>query len=1332
MNALLHSANLWAGHLRDWAWPMLWQSSLLIGLVWILDAALRRRVRGAVRYALWLLVLLKLLLPPSLAVPTGLAWWVRSTPVPPVPRYQTRVVTVAAQNDLGDFPAPSGLPAFWLPRTNPEGLSRSAWACLTSGSVSLALLAWVLFRWGSVVSLGRRGSPAPPALLNLLEEERRRAGCRIRVILRLTDQAMSPAVYGVLRPVILLPRALVDQLSPEALRPVLLHELIHLRRGDVWVSWAQALLQIVYWWHPLVWVANACIRRTREEAVDDAVVVTLKAEAGCYALTLLAVARLGLPRSLAALGLVGILESRSALRRRIERLVHLPAPRTAGLTLTSGLCVMALAAFAVPMGEAPSPAAKAQPAPPAVSADQPAFRAQAVLPEKSARGEFFTLQSLIHERTAQDQKIAEAQAALDKLLGDASLIGSAQAGTAATSHVTVETWRQLSKMRLECQTEYVRQKTLLDRLQSLGPDELVQVLPTVAHDDLLDYLLKQQTVADQKLSEAEKDYGPQHSEVIHAKLVVEDFKRKLIQRVEGIMTGLTVKADSLGRSVTNLIHQLEQAAQDIQKTDQSKAFLEAKRRLNDLESFRAGLDAKIASKTFASLRNTPTASHSAPGEGTAHPIIRTEDWPGSNGSGVPAASTLSAKDRAAVFQDGKLFYEMGKLDEAEAQLRGAQKADPDNRSADYYLTLIQQARLNRAPLAQPDPYSRSNLVWAGPRGRQDIYHKLDTIMLTNVGPWLRLSLARVTSILTAESRKLDPERKGINFIINPGTDKATEETVELSEVGIQIDSPLAALRLADLLDVIVKCADKPIKYSIEDYAVVFSPKGREAAPLYFRTIQLDPNKFNAGLSNAVVTAGLRLPDDWWGAMRAYFSSLGVDLSPPKALYYKDLQGTLLVYATLPELDTIEKAVGATYPPRAWPTNGLLPPPWTNSPIPHHTVTNLDGRRADAKTPGVTNAEGLQSAPRVALPLGEKLFFRTIKVDPNTFVQGLSNSVTFGGSVLVDSAPLDLRRQTPAELLSMLLRKFFAGLGVNLDPPKTMFFNDRGGTLLIYASLHDLDIIERAVQVLNTAPPQVNLKARFISLPEAEVRAFMAQYAPSNSTPDGAFRLTPSQTRKLIQRWQGMDGVDLLSESQVTTLSGRQAQIQTVDLKTVVSSDGAASANSANGSRLQIATNQIPVGPALDIIPRAAGDGFAVQLGLIATVSEFLGYDDPGQFVVAMGTTSGLSIPITAQVPLPHFRIHQQTAAVSVWDGQSVVLGGLEIVDLVGKFRISSQANRSHIIVLVTPTLIDAAGNRYHAQDEMPFTETSFPPQAKSTPMPPIRDPFPASKAVLPR
>ena len=82
MNPLIETLNRWGENALHFAWPMLWQSSLLIAVLFAFDFALRRHVRAAIRYALWLVVLVKLLLPPSLALPTGVAWWLFPPPHP--------------------------------------------------------------------------------------------------------------------------------------------------------------------------------------------------------------------------------------------------------------------------------------------------------------------------------------------------------------------------------------------------------------------------------------------------------------------------------------------------------------------------------------------------------------------------------------------------------------------------------------------------------------------------------------------------------------------------------------------------------------------------------------------------------------------------------------------------------------------------------------------------------------------------------------------------------------------------------------------------------------------------------------------------------------------------------------------------------------------------------------------------------------------------------------------------------------------------------------------------------------------------------------------------
>ena len=141
MDLLIETLNAWANYALRFAWPMLWQSSLLIGLLFALDMLMRRKLRPALRYALWLVVLVKLVLPPSLAVPTSPGWWLRpARTVPAEPRRTTVVVTYGPS----DSPAFSvaATPAFVAP-PRPH-LSPAAWAFSGEVAVGIGLLAWML------------------------------------------------------------------------------------------------------------------------------------------------------------------------------------------------------------------------------------------------------------------------------------------------------------------------------------------------------------------------------------------------------------------------------------------------------------------------------------------------------------------------------------------------------------------------------------------------------------------------------------------------------------------------------------------------------------------------------------------------------------------------------------------------------------------------------------------------------------------------------------------------------------------------------------------------------------------------------------------------------------------------------------------------------------------------------------------------------------------------------------------------------------------------------------------------------------------------------------
>lgn len=87
------------------------------------------------------------------------------------------------------------------------------------------------------------------------------------VKLATTDRIGVPAVVGVLRPTILLPTAVVE--NQNVADSVLVHELLHVRRGDAFWQWISRIAETIYWFHPLVWFLNRSLHVVREQACDD-------------------------------------------------------------------------------------------------------------------------------------------------------------------------------------------------------------------------------------------------------------------------------------------------------------------------------------------------------------------------------------------------------------------------------------------------------------------------------------------------------------------------------------------------------------------------------------------------------------------------------------------------------------------------------------------------------------------------------------------------------------------------------------------------------------------------------------------------------------------------------------------------------------------------------------------------------------------------------------------------------------------------------------------------------------------------------------------------------
>ena len=562
-----------------------------------------------------------------------------------------------------------------------------------------------------------------------------------------------------------------------------------------------------------------------------------------------------------------------------------------------------------------------------------------------------------------------------------------------------------------------------------------------------------------------------------------------------------------------------------------------------------------------------------------------------------------AKLKQAVKEDPEhraAFYYLSLITER----RYAQEARKREVMAKERMVEVEEAwntPMTRDTLPMANPYARTNTIHTS-SARAGIARKLEVITLDQWYIPGDIPLSEVIKELDEEAKKRDPDQRGINFIISSVVDRpgpqlpaggfgpggfpgggidpltgaplpvatASENPVVVEDFLVKIDPPLKNVRLIDVLDAIVKVAKAPpgvdqsvtIKYSIEDYAVVFSQRSAEAEPLYTRTYRVDPNTFVQGLDGIFFTQSPFLGLAAGGGGGGIGGAGGGGGIGGGGLGGGGAGGT---------------TAGTALPGGYFSFSGSGGGAGGGG--------GLGGGGGGGQTAGGGGILGVTITNSMAsIQDAVRAFFVAAGIDFQT------NQAAFG--------------QVPGQ---------FGGGAA--PPQKAIFFNDRTGVLFVRATLRDLDIIEGALQALNITPPQVTIETKFAEITQRDDKAvgfdwFLGNtlfndqkagvsggtapsYANSGgeanpANPGGTFPgnfgipyqlpnsetdqritnplasnagipavatvtgiLTDPQFRVVIRALESRGGVDLLSAPKVTTVSGRQARISIEDTQTII-------------------------------------------------------------------------------------------------------------------------------------------------------------------------------------
>ncbi len=543
-----NAANQILNAMFEWTCRTSLHASVLIMLVTLIQAAGGKRLAARWRYALGLLVLLRLMMP---VVPaSSFSIFNLTAPVLPNTSELRASTPLLPANPLS--PAASGPVA---------PLKAALRAQKKIDWLKVAPVLWLLGATGGLVivlcqqrNFSRRIKYQAPIsdqrILSLLESCRNVMGVRRRIV----------------------------------------------KRGDILQNWVIILARSLHWFNPLVWLALRRLRAERELVCDAMVLLHLATEERqVYGNTLIKLldefSGGGFCPSLAP-----VINHKHEIKRRVTMIAKFkPASRIALLlsaAIVVALCCFTFTRAAEKNTTAPKPDSTTPEAGSAASA------------KRNAETDGFGTKPSTKMKKRLDElnaRVREAEGKVDDLrrtLGIPSLAASGK----VEGGIDPETVRRLEVARIEVEANYQGQSGLLDKLKELkaeGGDKLRKVMLTANYDPQLGKLFDDLWATEATLAKLRETVGPDNPEFKSVVAMHGDLDKKVSERIEGILSGLQVKVAATKAQMESIA----QAVNEVRKSDavstaNYRPYFQAKRDLESLQKVRDALYLKMLEQEY--------------------------------------------------------------------------------------------------------------------------------------------------------------------------------------------------------------------------------------------------------------------------------------------------------------------------------------------------------------------------------------------------------------------------------------------------------------------------------------------------------------------------------------------------------------------------------------------------------------------------------------------------------------------------------------------------------------------------------------------------------------
>lgn len=270
----------------------LFHGTVLAIVTWILCTTIFRNARPAVHAVLWTIVLVKFLVPPVLPGSIGLSrlledasyWPIASTGLSQAPADNLQMAVSGTTPALSSEKDSNLLAGF--DRTSIARILVSIYLGLLA-----LIVAWLIPRMLRTRRYLRSLPEASRAFSQKVEKISRRLGLKRPPEIKICKENVSPFIIGLLNPKLVVPNRLTRDMDDRSMEALIVHELAHIKRGDLFVRIIQSAAQLLFFfWPPVRWVCRKT-EYSAELACDQWAVAFSQVPPGDYARSLLEVAR---------------------------------------------------------------------------------------------------------------------------------------------------------------------------------------------------------------------------------------------------------------------------------------------------------------------------------------------------------------------------------------------------------------------------------------------------------------------------------------------------------------------------------------------------------------------------------------------------------------------------------------------------------------------------------------------------------------------------------------------------------------------------------------------------------------------------------------------------------------------------------------------------------------------------------------------------------------------------------------------------------------------------------------------------------------------------------